>query len=121
METINDRVKVLRKELGLTLEKFGQHLGVGKTAINKIEKGENNVTEQMTKAICREFNVDYFWLTEGIGNEMFIEKENDSIKLVAEEYGLTDSEADMIVKFLKLTPNEREILTNIINKLSDNK
>ena len=38
MENINDRVKILRKELGLTLEKFGERLGVGKTAISKIDR-----------------------------------------------------------------------------------
>jgi len=116
-----ERVKEIRKALGLSQEAFGERIGISDPAVSKIEKGINIPSEQTIRSICREFNVDYFWLTEGIGNEMFIEKENDSIKLVAEEYGLTDSEADMIVKFLKLTPNEREILTNIINKLSDNK
>ena len=52
------RVKKLRKELGLTLEKFGKPLGVGKTAISKIENGENNLTDQMIISICREFNVN---------------------------------------------------------------
>ena len=58
MENINDRVKILRKELGLTLEKFGERLGVGKTAISKIEHYERGVTDQMIKSICREFHVD---------------------------------------------------------------
>lgn len=44
---LNERIKKLRKTLGLTLEKFGERLGVGKTAINKLEKGENNVTDQL--------------------------------------------------------------------------
>lgn len=119
--TQGERVKEIRKALGLSQEAFGEKIGITRASISNMEKGTRNPSDQTIKSICREFNVDYFWLTEGIGNEMFIEKENDSIKLVAEEYGLTDSEADMIVKFLKLTPNEREILTNIINKLSDNK
>lgn len=109
--TQGERVKEIRKALGLSQEAFGERIGISDPAVSKIEKGINIPSEQTIRSICREFNVDYFWLTEGIGNEMFIEKENDSIKLVAEEYGLTDSEADMIVKFLKLTPNEREILT----------
>jgi len=121
METINDRVKELRKELGLTLEKFGQHLGVGKTAINKIEKGENNVTEQMTKAICREFNVDYFWLTEGIGDEMFIKMETDPIKLIAKQHGLTDLEAEIVVEFMKLTSDERAMMVKLIRKVFKDK
>ena len=35
---MNERIKELRKTLGLTMEKFGKSLGVGKSAINKIEK-----------------------------------------------------------------------------------
>ena len=57
-----ERVKEVRKTLGLTLDKFGEKLGVGKTAISKIETGENNLTEQMAKSICREFGVNYTWL-----------------------------------------------------------
>ena len=70
MEKINDRVRILRKNLGLTLEKFGNRLGVGKNAISRIETGKNGVTDQMIKSICREFNGDYIWLTTGEG-EMF--------------------------------------------------
>ena len=59
--TQGERIREVRKALNLTLEKFGGKLGVGKTAISKLEKDENNLTEQMTKAICREFHVDYIW------------------------------------------------------------
>ena len=45
------RVRELRKKLNLTLEKFGKPLGVGKTAISKIETGENNLTDQMIISI----------------------------------------------------------------------
>ena len=67
------RVRELRKKLNLTLEKFGKPLGVGKTAISKIETGENNLTDQMIISICREFNADENWLRTGEG-EMFKER-----------------------------------------------
>ena len=35
--TQGERIKEARKYLGLTLEKFGEKLGVGKTAISKLE------------------------------------------------------------------------------------
>ena len=72
---MNNRIKELRDALGLTLEKFGARLGVGKTAIHKLEKGENHLTDQMIKAICREFDVDYGWFTTGKG-EMFIKSDD---------------------------------------------
>lgn len=68
--TENTRVRELRKALDLTLEKFGERLGVKKNAISAIENGRNSLTDQMKKAICREFGVDYIWLTTGEG-EMF--------------------------------------------------
>lgn len=74
--TQNERVNEVRKTLGLTLEKFGDRLGIKKAAVSKIEKGENSLTDANIKAICREFSVDYMWLTTGEG-EMFVETDDD--------------------------------------------
>ncbi len=68
--TENERVKKVRTELGMTMEKFGERLGVTKVAISNIEKGHRSVTDQMRKAICREFDVREEWLRTGEG-EMF--------------------------------------------------
>lgn len=73
---MNERIKELRKALGLTLEKFGERVGVQKSAISKIERGENGVTDQLFKLICREFNVSESWLRSGEG-EMFVQKTLD--------------------------------------------
>ena len=74
--TQGERVREIRKSLGLTLEKFGEKLGVKKNAISQIETGRNSLTDQMTKAICREFSVDYIFLTTGEG-EMFVDSDDD--------------------------------------------
>lgn len=74
---MNERIKLIRKTLKLSQEDFGARLGVTKAAISRLESGINKLTEQMAKAICREFNVDYFWLTEGTG-EMFVDKDIDT-------------------------------------------
>ena len=79
--TQGERVKEVRKALGLTLEKFGERLGLKKNAISQIETGKNSLTEQNTKAICREFSVDYMWLTTGEG-EMFIDTDDDFIERI---------------------------------------
>ncbi len=74
---MNERVRKVRKELNLTMEKFGSKLGVTRTAISNIESGNRSVTEQMFKLICSEFNVNEEWLRTGTG-DMFVEidKEN---------------------------------------------
>lgn len=66
-----ERIKYISKEMNLTLEEFGKQLGVTKTAISRIENGERNLTDQMFKSICREFNVNESWLRDECG-EMFV-------------------------------------------------
>ena len=66
--TQGERVREIRKKLDLTLEKFGEKLGVGRGAISAIELGNSNLTDQMAKSICREYNVSYDYLIYGEGD-----------------------------------------------------
>ena len=43
--TQGERVKEVRKSLNLTMEQFGNKLGVTKVAISNIEKEKRNITE----------------------------------------------------------------------------
>lgn len=79
--TQNERIKEVRKSLGLTLEKFGERIGLKKSAVSLIENGKNAVTDANVKAICREFGVDYIWLTTGDG-EMFVDTDDDFIERI---------------------------------------
>ena len=65
--TENERIRELRKARGLTLEEFGERVGVRKSAVSKIERAETSVTEQMRRSICREFGVREEWLRTGEG------------------------------------------------------
>ena len=76
--TKNERVRKVRNELGLTCEAFGDRLGVSKVSISNLENGVNNLSPRMSKAICREYNVNPYWLETGEG-EMFIEPSYDDM------------------------------------------
>ena len=72
--TQGERIKTIRNEYKLTTEKFGDRLGVSKSTISNIENGNRNASSQIIRLICKEFNVDYIWLTTGEG-EMFIDED----------------------------------------------
>lgn len=110
------QIRELRKNLGLTLEKFGNSLGVGKTAISKIEHGENNLTDQMAKAICREYNVNYLWLTEGEG-DMFSVTPESIVDELAEDFKLDDMDRKIIEKYLELSDEKRAIIKEYIKSI----
>ena len=114
--TQGERIREVRNALGLTLEKFGDRLGVTKVAISNIEKGNRNLTEQMTKAICREFNVDYMWLTTGDG-EMFIDNDDDFIERIDRIMTGEDEARKNLFKFmLELSDDDIAALDRLMKK-----
>lgn len=112
--TQGERIKMVRKHLGLTLEKFGEKLGVGKTAICNIEKNINNLTEQMAKSICREFRVSYTWLTKGEG-EMFIRSNDDFLERIDSIMTGENSFRKNLFKFmLELNDDDMDALNRLM-------
>lgn len=117
--TQGERIKEIRKSLNLTLEKFGEKIGVTKTAISRIEKGERGCTEQMTKAICREYGVDYIWLTTGEG-EMFVETDDDFMERIDRiMVNENDARRNIFKSLLYASDEDVEALARIMNLYND--
>ena len=68
---LKDRLKQLRKTLGLTQQAFADKLGVKRNTVGQWECGINPLTDQTIFSICREFDVNKEWLRTGEG-EMFV-------------------------------------------------
>ena len=114
--TQGERVKEVRKTLGLTLEKFGERIGVTRGSMSNIENGNRNLTEQMTKSICREFSVDYMWLTTGEG-EMFIDTDDDFIERIDRIMAGEDEARKNLFKFmLELSDDDIAALDRLMKK-----
>ena len=121
--TQGERLKKLRKEeLNLTLDKFGEKIGVGKTAISRIENGVNNLTDQLSKAICREFNVNESWLRTGEG-EIFIQMDlEDEIAALIGQISNEPSASfkkKLLAVLANLTEDQWELLAEIAEKLAN--
>lgn len=117
--THGERVKEIRKDLRLTLEQFGERLGVTKVAISNIEKGNRNLTEQMAKSICREFNVNEAWLRTGEG-EMFQDVLPDdevaaAVSEVLEDVDCENAMYTLIKEFLITYQKSDENTKNAVN------
>jgi len=66
-DSINQRVKELRLNLGLSQDDFGNAIGLSKSGISNIENGTRSVRETHIKLICSAFDVDETWLRSGEG------------------------------------------------------
>ena len=65
-----DRLKLLRKTIGLTQEQLAQRLGIGKAALSMIETGKAALSSRNKNILVQELNVNPDWLDSGEG-EMF--------------------------------------------------
>ena len=67
---MNERVKLIRKQLGMTQEQLAQRLGIGKAALSMIETGKARLSNRNRNILVQELNVNPEWLEAGKG-EMF--------------------------------------------------
>ena len=113
---MNERLKEIRKELRLTQKEFAKKLGITDSGISRLEKGQNQLTDQMIRSICREFNVNYSWLVSGTG-DMFVEVPQTSIDELCAQYGLDDFDRVLIQEYLKMSADARKALKDYIRNV----
>lgn len=107
--TQGERIKAVRKELGLTLEKFGEKLGAKKNTMSAIETGRNSLTDQMARSICREYNVDYDFLMYGEG-DMFTDLPKTIVDELCMQFDLDDFDRAVVEMYLDLPAELRQAI-----------
>lgn len=117
---MNERIKQLRKHLGLNQSDFASRLGVSQSAVAAWELGTRNPMDAVIQSICREFNVSERWLREGEG-EMFLPQDDaDELMALAGRFlGSNPTETQM--RFARavftMTPQELELITRKAREL----
>lgn len=114
--TQGERVNQIRKALDLTLEKFGEKLGVQKSSISKIEKDRVALSDQMAKSICREYNVNYDYLMYGEG-EMFDDLPQTIVDELCAQYNLNDFDKALVEMYVSLPTGSRERIKEYMKQL----
>ena len=119
---MNERVKELRKFLGLSGEKFGERIRVAKSTISNIENGNRSVTEQHIKSICREFGVSEEWLRTGEGEMLIPVTQNQKISRFVAESMKTNNQfvLNTIEAMSQLSPEELKTIEKFVNTISTN-
>ena len=102
---MNERIKKLRKSLGLTQQEFSDRIKVKRNTVATYEMGRSMPSDAAISLICREFNVNETWLRTGEG-EMF--------KPVNRDQEIADFMADI----LKGEPGFRTKLISVMSRLS---
>lgn len=73
---LGERIKFVRKELGLSQADFGGKISISQASIACYESGVRLPSDAILKLICTTYNVDYNWLKYGDGLGPFIQSES---------------------------------------------
>ena len=115
---MNERLKELRKTIGLTLSQFGERLGVSKSAASLWESGGRNLSDSTIKLICKEFYVNEEWLRTGEG-DMFVSDTSKILDDMVAAHGLGHEQRIMLEKFVRLKPEVQQALLNYVMEVAD--
>ena len=120
MIVIKDRLKLLRKKLGLTQQVFADRIGIARGNVAAYEVGKNAPSDAVISLICREFNANEIWLRTGEG-EMFVEMDLED-ELMQWAGTVLASEPDSFKKrfvrmLSKLSEDEWDLLAKMATEL----
>lgn len=119
-ETVNKRIKELRKILGITQQEFANKLGVSRNTVASYEIGKSNPSEAAINNICTKCQVNKKWLVEGIGDPFLkLDRKDEIIMWVTAALGeAPDSyQRRLIDALIKLDVKDWEILSNLAETL----
>ena len=121
---MGERIREIRKALGMTLEQFGERIGITASSMSTIENGKSNPSEQTIRAIIREFGVNEVWLRTGVGEmkrPMTWQQEVTSYVNDLVKGNRTEFEETLIRFLAATTPEDWERLSAIFRKIQNEK
>ena len=115
---MNERIRELRKMLGISQSEFADTLNLKQNSISLIEIGKRNPSDRTISDICQKFNVSESWIRNGTG-EVFIKTPSSTIEKLREEFHLDDFTCSFVYEYLKLDEEKRnavqEFFYNVLN------
>lgn len=66
LDILGKRIRIKRRELGMTQEGLAHEAGLDRSYVGRIERGEHNLTFVSLVRICRAMKCDVAALTAGI-------------------------------------------------------
>ena len=118
---MNERIKELRKELGLTQEEFSSKIGLSRNFIAQVEIGTKTPSNRTVSDICRVFSVNEDWLRNGKGNREQSMSRNEEIQMFSNQvmFDMDDSiKKRLLIALSKLNEDDWKTIEKIVDELS---
>lgn len=107
MNTLNERIREVRKYLGLSQKDFAEKVGISQRSVSWGEQPGNNVPDSTVKSLCIVFRINEAWLRTGEG-DMLEQPETFSLDQYLKENGCTALEMEIVKAYFELDMDTRQ-------------
>lgn len=112
---MNERLKLLRKALGLNQEDFAEKVHIAQTTCSQLERGTRKLKDIHIAQICAAFRVNETWLRNGTG-EMFLHEDED-VPGLAPQLSMPEICAKLLYAYDNLSSEQQEAVLVYARKL----
>ena len=103
---MNDRLKQVRKDSGLTQQQFADSLNVSRNYVALWEIGQREPSDRTISDICRVYGVNEVWLKTGVGEMKLPMPLDQQLAQIFADVQVSDEERARLVKAFASLPPE---------------
>lgn len=124
---MNERIKEIRKVLGITQQEFAERLSLKRNTIATYEMGKAMPSDRTVQDICEKYNVNENWLRNGEG-DMFV-KLSPEEEVASYVSDLLEDDGNnplygLIIQIMRtysgLSPKSQEVIRDFARQLAEN-
>lgn len=120
-KNLGERIKFLRKELGLTQEEFGAKIGVKGNTVTGYERGTRIPSDSVINYACLIFNVNQAWLRTGEGDVFLDGADAFNVaslpKRIWLDYDCNNVEMEFLNAYFSLKKTDRNAFCKLLHKM----
>jgi transcriptional regulator with XRE-family HTH domain len=114
MNTIHDRLKEIRKHVGLSIRDYSKEINYSHSLYGQTEYGNREPTDRIIQLISSRFNVNKEWIKTGIGDKFTAPPPDIRLEKILEIYNMVDDTLrDCLLE-------QSKILLKLFKKQNDN-
>lgn len=116
---MNERIKQVRKSVGLTQAEFADKLGIKPNTVTCYETGIRIPSDAIIKSISKNFNVSEYWLRTGEGEMIIPITEDEKLLEVLADLQVDETNPirDLLVCYWQLEEEEKDVIKKLLRKM----
>lgn len=126
MKSIGERIRSVRKNLGLSQVEFAKGINISRQQIGLLEKDERTLTDRTLNDMVREYGISRDYILTGEG-EMFIDldKSSEVVNYIRDLCENDQEKAELVIEtykmFIDLSTKDKRIINALVKSLIEKK